>query len=66
VLCEKPMSINAKQAQSVFAAAKDNNTFCMEAVWTRFMPMLAKVREIIDSGRIGEIQTAQATWHYWR
>lgn len=62
VLCEKPMSINAKQAQSVFTAAKDNNTFYMEAVWTRFMLMLAKVREIINSGRIGEIQTAQASF----
>jgi predicted dehydrogenase len=62
VLCEKPMAINTDQAKRVFKAAKDNNTFYMEAVWTRFMPMLAKVREIIDSGRIGEIQTAQASF----
>jgi len=62
VLCEKPMSINSKQAKSVFDAAKNNNTFYMEAVWTRFMPMLAEVRAIIDSGRIGDIQTAQASF----
>jgi predicted dehydrogenase len=62
VLCEKPMTINADQAKRVFEAARSNNTFYMEAVWTRFMPMLAKVREIIDSGLIGEVQTAQASF----
>ena len=62
VLCEKPMSINAAQAKSVFDSAKTNNTFYMEAVWTRFMPMLKKVRELIDSDIIGEIQTAQASF----
>jgi predicted dehydrogenase len=62
VLCEKPMSINAKQAKRVFDTAKSNNTFYMEAVWTRFMPTLAKARELIGSGRIGEIRTAQASF----
>jgi dihydrodiol dehydrogenase / D-xylose 1-dehydrogenase (NADP) len=62
VLCEKPMSVNADQAKLVFDAAEANNTFYMEAVWTRFMPMLVKVREIIDSGRIGDVQTAQASF----
>jgi len=62
VLCEKPMSVNAAQAQTVFDAAKANNTFYMEAVWTRFMPSLDKVRELISSGAIGEVQTAQASF----
>jgi dihydrodiol dehydrogenase / D-xylose 1-dehydrogenase (NADP) len=62
VLCEKPMTINADQATRVFDAAQANQSFYMEAVWTRFMPMLIKVRDIIDSGRIGEVQTAQASF----
>ncbi len=62
VLCEKPMSINARDAQRVFDAANANNAFYMEAVWTRFMPSLDKVRDLIVGGAIGEIQTAQASF----
>lgn len=62
VLCEKPMTINVTEAKRVFAAAEANNTFYMEAVWTRFMPLLKKVRELIDGGAIGEIQTLQASF----
>jgi len=62
VLCEKPMSVNASEARRVFNAAKTNNTFYMEAVWTRFMPMLERVRDLIDMGTIGDIQTAQASF----
>lgn len=62
VLCEKPMSINVQGAQRVFDTAKANNTFYMEAVWTRFMPSLDKVRDLINSGAIGDVQTAQASF----
>ena len=62
VLCEKPMSINARDAQRVFDVAAANNTFYMEAVWSRFMPSLDKVRELINDGAIGEVQTAQASF----
>ena len=62
VLCEKPMCINARDAERVFEAARASNTFYMEAVWTRFMPMLHKVRELINNDVIGEIQTAQASF----
>jgi len=62
VLCEKPMSINAADAKRVFDAARVNNVFYMEAVWTRFMPMLDKARELIDGDSIGEIQTVQASF----
>lgn len=62
VLCEKPMSINANQAEHVFDAARKNNTFYMEAVWTRFIPMLSHVRQLIDDGVIGDVKTAQASF----
>ena len=62
VLCEKPMTLNVKQAQQVFDAAQQNNVFYMEAVWARFMPLLKKVREIIDEGEIGDVKMAQASF----
>lgn len=61
VLCEKPMSVNADDARRVFEVAKACNRFYMEAVWTRFMPVLAAVRRWIDEGLIGDVQMVQAS-----
>lgn len=62
VLCEKPMSINSSEAERVFAAAKEHNTFFMEAVWTRFMPIYQQVLKWVDDGLIGEIKMLQASF----
>ncbi len=56
VLCEKSFTVNAKQAKELFDLAKSKNLFIMEAVWTRFMPSIKKIREIIDSGQLGKPQ----------
>ena len=60
VLCEKPFAVNAKEAQEVVAAAQKNNIALMEAMWARFLPHYAQVREIIASGVLGTILTVQA------
>lgn len=39
VLCEKPMTVNAKQARVLYDKAKEKKLFLMEAVWTRFFPV---------------------------
>lgn len=54
VLCEKPLAVNAEQARKMVAAAEQNNTFLMEAMWTRFLPAVVEVREWIKDGLIGE------------
>lgn len=53
VLLEKPFTINAGQAQKIADAAKANNVFVMEAMWTRFLPMMVRVNEIVQSGLLG-------------
>lgn len=53
VLCEKPLTVNARQAAEIIALARSNNVFLMEAMWTRFLPVYARVREWLDEGRIG-------------
>lgn len=56
VLCEKPISINREEAAMLADLAKENNVFLMEAMWTKFLPATACVKEWIDSERIGAIQ----------
>ncbi len=54
VLCEKPLTVNAEQAEEMIACARENNQFLMEAMWTRFLPVIVKVREWLADGAIGE------------
>jgi predicted dehydrogenase len=60
VLCEKPFAVNASEAQEMVAAAQKNNVALMEAMWARFLPHYAQVREIIASGVLGKIVTVHA------
>ena len=60
VLCEKPFAVNAAEAQQMVDAAHKNGVALMEAMWARFLPHYAKVREIINSGVLGKIHTIQA------
>ncbi len=54
VLCEKPLTVDAKQAEEMIACAREHNQFLMEAMWTRFIPVMVKVREWLADGAIGE------------
>jgi len=60
VLCEKPFAVNAKQAQAMVDAASHNSVALMEAMWARFLPHYAKVREIVNSGVLGPILSIHA------
>jgi len=55
VLCEKPLTMTAAQTEKLVALARENNVFFMEAIWTRFFPTFKKVKEWIDSGKIGKV-----------
>ena len=60
VLCEKPFAVNANEAQAMVAAAIENDVALLEAMWTRFLPHIATVRELLDSGVIGEVISVEA------
>jgi predicted dehydrogenase len=60
VLCEKPFSVNAHEAQAMIDAAARNGVALMEAMWARFLPHYAKVREIVESGVLGPILSIHA------
>jgi predicted dehydrogenase len=60
VLCEKPFAVNANQAQAMVDTAEKNQVALMEAMWARFLPHYAKVREIVASGVLGPILSIHA------
>ncbi len=59
VLVEKAFTATLAGTQEVVAAARAKGTFCMEAMWTRFLPAIAAAREVIAWGRIGDVLGVQ-------
>jgi predicted dehydrogenase len=60
VLVEKAFTRNTGEAQEVFDAARAAGVFVMEAMWTRFLPHVAALHQVIDAGEIGEIVAISA------
>jgi predicted dehydrogenase len=55
VLVEKAFTRNLREADAVVAAARTHGVFCMEAVWTRFLPHMVEARRLVAEGALGEI-----------
>ena len=64
VLCEKPLTVNAKEAKILINAAREKKVFLMEAMWTRFLPSTKKFIELIRSGAIGEVRSASINFGF--
>ncbi|MDQ2755293.1 MAG: Gfo/Idh/MocA family oxidoreductase [Actinomycetota bacterium] len=60
VLVEKALARNSAEVEQIFAAAQAGGLFAMEAMWTRHLPHIARVREQIGAGAIGEVVTVSA------
>ena len=64
VLCEKPFTVNAREAEEVIHSARQKNLFLMEAMWSRFFPAMAHVRKLLADGVIGETRMLQADFGF--
>ncbi|HSI85051.1 MAG TPA: Gfo/Idh/MocA family oxidoreductase, partial [Candidatus Methylacidiphilales bacterium] len=64
ILCEKPVAPNAFLAGAAIEAARRHGVFFMEAFMYRTHPQIARLREIITSGRIGKVLSIQATFSF--
>ena len=64
VLCEKAFTANAKQAREVLALAEEKKVLVTEAIWTRYMPSLKIMKDIIASGALGEVKMVSASLFY--
>lgn len=62
VLCEKPVGLNAEEMKEIKTEALLNNTFFMEAMKTRFIPLVHEIKEIIKNNEIGEIVAIEANF----
>lgn len=60
VLCEKPFMLNAREARDAVGLARAQGVFLMEAMWTRWLPHVRKVRELIADGAIGAVTAVHA------
>jgi len=65
VLCEKPLALNAREAGEMIAAAHEHRSFLMEAMWTRFVPLMRSVMELIGSGHIGVVKYIRADFGFF-
>jgi predicted dehydrogenase len=54
VVCEKPFTVNAAQAHRLVRLAREKNLFLMEGMWTRFFPLMGRLRRMLSDGTIGE------------
>ena len=66
VLCEKPFAINQVQARQMAKAARDRGLFLMEAMWSRFLPAYAILRDLLEEGVIGDPQVVEADFGFRR
>lgn len=59
-LVEKPFTVNETQAKEIFALAKERGVFITEATWTRYLPARYIIRDLMESGEIGEILSQES------
>ena len=64
VLCEKPMAVNAREAEEMFLCAKENHVLLMEAMWARLVPGTIKMLDIVNQGILGDIMGIEGKFCY--
>jgi predicted dehydrogenase len=62
VLCEKPLVTDARTAHEMIQLSRKHNTFLMEAVWTRFLPIYEVVRGWLQTNKIGAVRAMQSSF----
>ena len=62
VLCEKAFTVDHPQAVEVIEAARRNERFVMEAMWSWFIPAWHELRERVASGAIGDVRLVDANF----
>ncbi len=65
VLVEKPFTMTAQEARELVATARAKGLFLMEAMWTRFLPHVLAIRELLARGVLGEIVAVEADHGQW-
>lgn len=64
VLCEKPMALSARQVAEMVEASVSHRVFLMEAMWTRFLPLIQQTIDLIGEGKIGTLKYVRADFGF--
>ena len=64
VICEKSFMMNAREAEELTALARQKGLLLAEAIWTRYMPFSKTIKEVVDSGIIGQARMLSANLGY--
>jgi len=64
VLCEKPLTVNARQTEILIGLSHEKQVFLMEALWTRYLPIYQTLRRILAEGLIGDVRAMQSTFGF--
>jgi predicted dehydrogenase len=59
-LVEKSFTVNAREARGIVELAAERNLVVLEAMWTRWLPHMVRIREIIAAGTLGDVRTLLA------
>jgi predicted dehydrogenase len=65
VLCEKPFAMDLRSSRDMVDEARSSGTLLVEAMWTRFLPTMVRVREILAAGTLGELVYLTAEHGQW-
>jgi predicted dehydrogenase len=65
VLVEKAFTMTGDEARQLVALARDRRLFVMEAMWTRFLPHVVAIRELVASGALGQLVVVEADLGKW-
>lgn len=60
LLIEKAFTVTLDGARQIVQAARDRGVFVMEAMWTRFQPVVVRLRELLAEGAIGQVRSVRA------
>ncbi len=64
VLVEKPFAVTLDETRAIIDAARARNVFCMEAHWTRFLPVIRAAHDWVADGRIGDLRLLQCDFAF--
>lgn len=65
VLVEKAFTMNGQEARDLVALARSRKVFMMEAMWTRFLPHVVAIRDLVARGELGELVMVEADHGKW-
>jgi predicted dehydrogenase len=62
---EKPLALNASQAERIAEEARRRGLFCMEAYWSAFLPKFDVLRQVLEAGTVGDVTAVVADFGEW-